>query len=733
VNGPIVFLAATAFVSASATLGVSMLRLPSRIDAALAWALLASTVVVATLLVAGAVLDELAAWLVLALNAAVAGLFALAWLALGRGHSKLRRPSIGDVHALVRELRGDRWLLLLLVVAAGEVLWRLTIAYLMPPYAADALWYHLTTVGGWLQEDQIGPSDLSIWSTVYPYNGELLFTWPALLLGDDTFVDAVQLPFAIVAAVAVAGIGRTAGLSTRGAAAAGCLFLLAPIVLSQTTANYTDLIFTAFFLSSFHFVLRFAADLRATGGGSPAHLFVAGLAGGLALGTKVLGVIYLGVLALLLVAHLLAARVRWRLNGKRLVWSLILFVVPVLALGFYHYVETWVRYGNPLYPVRIAAFGVELFSGRSVDWFLTPPLTEGAWWREIWGQWRQDYFFLVRPRFHAYSYDDRGSGLGPLWSYLALPLLPVFAFRLFRTNRAVLLNVLLPVALMVALQPYRWWSRFTMILIAVGAIAIVAVVEALPRRWSTALKVAVLGLVALGIAFPTLKIDGEFWALRILSVVRIPAHERTIGRIALPGYRWVDAAPKGARIGVDTSSTFLGGGPSVFAYPLFGRRFEHRVYPLPRTAEAVFARTILDKRLSYVFVGRGKRIDRWMQHASGFGCADVIYHGPLYSGSVVRAYRTRPNCEWLSHARTARRPLKGVLVRTGRKASCAGRPASLKWIAAWPSRERGLINEGRRCCRRRLKRIGSCGAFCLGQSSCSPWRRRTPRRRGRRW
>src|SRR5918994_4987271 len=481
VNGPIVFLAATAFVSASATLGVSMLRLPSRIDAALAWALLASTVVVATLLVAGAVLDELAAWLVLALNAAVAGLFALAWLALGRGHSKLRRPSIGDVHALVRELRGDRWLLLLLVVAAGEVLWRLTIAYLMPPYAADALWYHLTTVGGWLQEDQIGPSDLSIWSTVYPYNGELLFTWPALLLGDDTFVDAVQLPFAIVAAVAVAGIGRTAGLSTRGAAAAGCLFLLAPIVLSQTTANYTDLIFTAFFLSSFHFVLRFATDLRATGGGSPAHLFVAGLAGGLALGTKVLGVIYLGVLALLLVAHLLAARVRWRLNGKRLVWSLILFVVPVLALGFYHYVETWVRYGNPLYPVRIAAFGVELFSGRSVDWFLTPPLTEGAWWREIWGLWRQDYFFLVQPRFHAYSYDDRGSGLGPLWSYLAIPLLPVFAFRLFRTNGAVLLNVLLPVALMVALQPYRWWSRFTMILIAVGAIAIVAVVEALPR------------------------------------------------------------------------------------------------------------------------------------------------------------------------------------------------------------------------------------------------------------
>lgn len=661
-NGPIFFVAATAFVSASATLGVSMLRLPSRVDVALAWALLASTVIVATLLLAGAVLAELAVWLVLALSAAIALLAALAWLALGHDHWKLRRPSIGDVHALARELRADRWLLLLLVVAAGEVLWRLAIAYLLPPYAADALWYHLTTVAGWLQDDQIGPSDLSIWSTVYPYNGELLFTWPALLLGDDTFVDAVQLPFAIVAAVAVSGIGRTAGLSTRGAAAAGCLFFLAPIVLSQTTANYTDLIFIAFFLSCFYFVLRFVADLRTrqNGGGNLAHLLLAGIAGGLALGAKVLGVIYLGVLALLLAGHLLAARLSGRANGKRTVWSLMLFVVPVLALGAYHYVETWVRFGNPLYPVRIAAFGVELFGGRSVDWFLTAPLVDGAWWQEMWGQWRRDYFFLVRPRFHAYSYDDRGSGLGPLWSYLAIPLVSVFAYRLFRTNRAVLLNVLLPVALMVALQPYRWWSRFTMILIAVGVIAIVAVVEALPRRWSTVLKAAVLGLVALGIAFPTLKIDGEFWAPRILSFAGIPAHERTIGRIALPGYRWVDAAPKGAGIGVDTSSTFLGGGPSVFAYPLFGPRFEHRVYSLPQTTETAFRRTILDKRLSYVFVARGKRIDRWMQHASGFRCADVIYEGPLYPGNVVRAYRTRPNCDWLRRARTARQPFTRV-------------------------------------------------------------------------
>lgn len=652
-SGPIVFFTATALVSVSATLCVSLLRLPSRIDVALGWTLVASTVVITTLLVAGAVLDELAPWLVLALNGVIAGLFTVIWLRLGHTPSDLRPPSIADVRVLVRELCADLWLPLLLTVAAGEVLWRLTIAYLMPPYAADALWYHLTTVAGWLQEDQIGPSELSIWSTVYPYNGELLFTWPALLLGHDTFIDAVPLPFAIIASLAVAGISRIVGLSNRGAAAAGCLFLLTPIVLSQTTANYTDLIFISFFLSCFYFVLRFVADLGAIDGGNLAYVLLAGLAGGLALGTKVLGIIYLGVLALLLLGHLLAARFGGRVNGKQLVWSLVLFVAPVLALGSYHYVETWVRFGNPLYPVRIAAFGVEFFSGRSVDWFLTPPLTEGAWWQEMWGQWRQDYFFLVQPRFHAYSYDDRGSGLGPLWSYLAIPLLPVFAFRLFRTNGVVLLNVLLPVAVMVALQPYRWWSRFTMILIAVGVIAVVAVVEALPHRWSTALKGAVVALVALGIAFPTLKIDGEFWAHRILSYATAPAHERTIGRISLPAYRWVDDAPSGAKIGVDTSGAFLGGAPSVFAYPLFGRRFQHRVYPLPQSSEAAFARALADETISYVFVGRGKIIDLWARGAVRARCAEPLYDGPLYRGNIVRAYRIRTNCEWM---RPQRRP-----------------------------------------------------------------------------
>jgi hypothetical protein len=210
----------------------------------------------------------------------------------------------------------------------------------------------------------------------------------------------------------------------------------------------------------------------------------------------------------------------------------------------------------------------------------------------------------------------------------------------------MLLNLLLPVAVMFALQPYRWWSRFTMILIAIGVIAIVAIVEDLPRRWSTPLKASVLVLVALGAFFPTMKIDGEFWAHRIFEVARVPAEERTIGRVALPGYRWVDRTPEHATIGVDTSADFLGGHPYILAYPLFGPRFEHKIYALPQADVATFERAITDKQIRYVFVHRGERLDGWSQLAERAGCAQRIYDGPVYAGQFGRAYRIVPNCVW---------------------------------------------------------------------------------------
>jgi hypothetical protein len=89
----------------------------------------------------------------------------------------------------------------------------------------------------------------------------------------------------------------------------------------------------------------------------------------------------------------------------------------------------------------------------------------------------------------------------------------------------------------------------------------------------------------------------------------LPVEERTIGRVALAGYRWVDAVPPDAVIGVDTSSAHFGGQPYILAYPLFGHDFEHAVYPLPSASFAMFREAIARREITYVFVARGKQLD----------------------------------------------------------------------------------------------------------------------------
>jgi hypothetical protein len=644
--GPLTFAIATALVAVGAVGGTALFRLRSAIDVMLAWALVASTIVVATVLVAGEALESLSPWLLLGLALITAAALCLAARASRRTLGNPLDRTLARVPAALGALRTDVWLAVLVAVTCAELLWRIVIGIVMPPYAGDALWYHLTTVASWIQAGRIGPSELSIWSTVHPQAGELLFAWTSVLLGDDRLVDLVQLPFAVLGAVGVAGIGRTCGLTRRSATAAGCLFLLTPIVLSQTTASYTDLMCIAFVLTSYHFLLRSLDALLKESVVAPtgAWLLLAGIAGGLAVGTKELALPYLAVLAGVLIVGLMTTRARHRTNPETLLLSLGAFVLPLLALGVYHYVETWVRFGSPTYPVRLSAFGFEIFKGRDLDEFLSTPPSEGTWWREIWGQWHADQFFLTHPRFHAYSYDGRPSGLGPLWSYLGFVALVAFGVRLAVRSRGLFWMAIVPVIVMFALQPYRWWSRFTMILAAFGAIAIMALLESLRGRSAVALKTAVAVLVGLGLFFPTLKIDGEFWATRILSIAAQPSDERTIGRVALSGYRWVDSVPDGARIGVDTSARQFGGQPYVLAYPLFGSNFEHEVHALPRTSAAAFRQAIARQEITYVFVARGGLLDRWMSPLVAEGCAQSVFEGEVYAGEAGRAYRLVPDC-----------------------------------------------------------------------------------------
>jgi hypothetical protein len=490
----------------------------------------------------------------------------------------------------------------------------LVVAYVLPPSGFDALWYHLTTVAWWLQEGEITTKSLNVWSSVYPANGELFFTWVAVFLRDDTFLDLVQLVFGLIGVLAVAGIARVAGLGTVAAAAAGATFFLTPVVLAQASSSYVDLIFVSTFLVAAYWVLR---AFTAHGGPSLSRFVLGGLAGGLALGSKSTGIVYCGVLIALVAAWLLLAARRKRLAPGLSVAGFLCFTLPVLLLGGYWYVRTWATYGNPFYPVRVAVAGIELFDGRPLGDFLSSPEYSSVWWKELLWQWHQD-----RVPFAGFRYFGVGSsegGLGPVWSYLMLPALIPFAFVAAKRKHPILAAFFIPLAVIFALQPYRWWSRFTIYLLAAGAIALFSVIEWLPSRVASAIRWLAVVLVVVGISYSTP-------TKSVLSRLDQPRDERSIGDVVAPWFKWVDESPAGSRIAVDTTVPWVGAPPEIwFFYPLFGSRFENEVFPLRTESSARGREELATRNIDYVVVGARGRYAEWARAEARAGCFRRVF------------------------------------------------------------------------------------------------------------
>ena len=185
----------------------ALLRPASGLDAAVTAGVVAAAGAAACVLAAGA-LGLLHPGVVLALEAA--------WAAVATavaGPPRLRRPRL----RLGAAVRAEPWTAALVALAALALAWQALVALVLPPFAYDANTYHLTIVATWLREAEIVPPDLSLCCAYYPATSELLFAWPVLLQGSDALVDLVQLPFAALGGLAVAGIARTAGLAaSRG-------------------------------------------------------------------------------------------------------------------------------------------------------------------------------------------------------------------------------------------------------------------------------------------------------------------------------------------------------------------------------------------------------------------------------------------------------------------------------------------------------------------------------------
>ena len=567
-DGVALLILAGVVLALSAAATTPLLRPESALDATITFGVLAAAGAAGSMLLVGA-FDALTPAAVLAVQA-VWGIVAGALVVrLGLREEFPAPPPVRDLTGLVRR---HPWASALVVLASLALAWQVLVAIVLPPFAFDALGYHLVLSATWVQSESLDPATLSLCCAYYPGNSELLFAWPMLFEGSDAAVGLVQLPFVVLGALSVAGIVRSAGLPTPASAAAAALFAVTPVVLAQSPTQYADVIAAACALAALHAVIRYAV----TGAWPP--LVVAGLAAGLLMGMKGTSIIWAVALALAVLAIAITLARRGRLSAPTAARGVAAFAVACLALGSFWYARNWIETDNPLYPFQVEAAGVEVFEGpETFEARLTPAPTGDQPWPELMVRsWKPDLRFWNRS---GYDYQEQFGGLGPLWPWLALPLMVPVGVALVR-RRSPTLIAFAVVAAVFIVQPYSWWSRFTIPLMALGALVIVAAASWAPRTWMRrTIELAALALAIAGVVLTSREVNPASRAEPlpaddVVALIGDPPEERTIGRLFFPEYRFLEEVPEDATVAVDRTAAIL-----RWNYPLFGPELERTVVP----------------------------------------------------------------------------------------------------------------------------------------------------------
>lgn len=268
---------------------------------------------------------------------------------------------------------GMLWAMLVLIVLPAMLLWRhaerveedqlnwrlwlvgAVVAVLLLPMVAsppaatdwDGLSYHLAAPAIWLREGRIGYIPFMHHSN-FPFVIEMQYLWALGVGAGAGGAKVFHWATLLMTLGATLAFARRAGFAGGWAVAS---LIAVPVVLWEATVAYADLATTAytllFLLAGWNAVRENDTSIRRR------WLVLAGLMGGLALGTKMTALGSLGIVALLLSWEAIRHK---RVRVAEIVWC----VGIALLVGAPWYIKTYIYTGNPVYP-----YFYEIFGGRN--------------------------------------------------------------------------------------------------------------------------------------------------------------------------------------------------------------------------------------------------------------------------------------------------------------------------------------------------------------------------------
>lgn len=236
---------------------------------------------------------------------------------------------------------------LLALLVGGVYLWHVRLILGVPPNNYDALTYHLSRVGYWLQYHSLYPWPTpNLRQTTFPMNAELGVLWTILWSGNDRLSGFVQWIAVPAIMVGIYGLVRHLGYSRWRGAVAALLWATLTQVLLQSSTTQNDLVTASFWVATLYFLFA------GLGTRSAVLLAFSGMAFGLAIGTKGTSLIVLPALGVALLAVWWLGRQQSDVPRHLIRWA-VACLLGFVVLGSYIYVQNTIAFGNPLGPTTL--------------------------------------------------------------------------------------------------------------------------------------------------------------------------------------------------------------------------------------------------------------------------------------------------------------------------------------------------------------------------------------------
>jgi len=493
------------------------------------------------------------------------------------------------------------------------------------PWTIDELAYHLPQALQLWQDGRVDHvAGNRIWIDSYPRGAAIVYYWTIGLTGSDAGVHAVNGVCGFVLMLAAYCGARRLGIDRRFALLAGAIVSTAPIVFYLSTIGYIDLMVGVLIASALVFALP------GRGGAWSWPSFVACLIGLLmALWMKFAAVVPTGVI--LGLRGLASLHEVWVVRRDRIPRpspgpvGITAAGGLMLALASIPYVQTWVVYGIPTYPVTLRLGPILVFKGP-MDLSLFGrdnqlPLIERL--TRFWTGW-----------FEPVVADSPGS-LGPLFLMVMLPAAAVLSVATLSSRRSWCFPWLLALAVfwIVPLTPEHHVPRYGLYALLVGACATAWLGQKLSeggeptRPAANGWIVLVLALVVFNTWLSARSLmQGIRWQLGYQLPMLTPSRNRAI--FDLFGGRLNNASPAPATLQFlygavppgELLATSVDGIMAAFYDARYRYRVEHRpADPWP-----------------YGFAG-ASNLDHGIEHQAGWLARqqrDAVAFAMVYKGSV---------------------------------------------------------------------------------------------------